>query len=199
MHFAFWWTHSRRCECRPAPAETNETEKNYRNLSRPSRMSRFPVFGFFFLLILHYCDLGHCILYRASVWHNTKRHLVWMAMSPHFGGERPNKKERRCNFNEIYVEDYVNILYSYENVICDFNSNIYALIHNSHIYWNFQFSPPSDSRRFNGHTEMTHSNTHTRAHAIELIRAQLHESSVFVQPMFMCLCSVKYCYLTACL
>lgn len=31
-------------------------------------------------------------------------------------------------------------------VICDFNSNIYALSPHSHIYWNFQFWPLSDSR-----------------------------------------------------
>lgn len=36
---------------------------------------------------------------------------------------------RRKKCHEIYVEDYANILFIYENVICDFNSNIYALVH----------------------------------------------------------------------
>lgn len=37
------------------------------------------------------------------------------------------EEEKKRNRIEIYVEDYANILFICVNVICDFNSKIYAL------------------------------------------------------------------------
>lgn len=134
MHFAIWWdTRS----VIAAGQMVEETREKWRKFIAPNGMWRF----FFFLISpAMIWVIASCI---ASVFPSG------LALSPPISlaecrftvgatNRPPPTSIERTEFASYFIHTKI--------VICDFNSNIYALSPHSHIYWNFQFWPLSDSR-----------------------------------------------------